>query len=144
MTVTDRMVLGFVFDENLEKVLLIKKLKPEWQNGLKNGIGGKVESFDSSVFDSIHREVLEESALDISEWKLVGSMNGQEGWRVDVFCTVYGGLYSDASSVTKEKVEWHDVDRLPSDIIPNLRWLVPMCKDFINNDNGFVSFSAVY
>lgn len=38
-------VLGFMFstEDRGQKVALIKKLKPKWQAGLLNGIGGKIE-----------------------------------------------------------------------------------------------------
>jgi hypothetical protein len=34
-------VLGFMFDEELRNVALIRKIKPKWQEGKWNGIGGK-------------------------------------------------------------------------------------------------------
>ncbi len=37
------MVAGFLFDESRERVVLIKKQKPEWQSGRLNGVGGKIE-----------------------------------------------------------------------------------------------------
>ena len=36
-------VLGFAFNKNFREVLLILKNKPQWQKGLYNGIGGKIE-----------------------------------------------------------------------------------------------------
>jgi 8-oxo-dGTP pyrophosphatase MutT (NUDIX family) len=46
-------------------VLLIRKAKPEWQKGLLNGIGGKLES-PESVMDCTIREFREETGL----WEL--------------------------------------------------------------------------
>lgn len=43
-------VLGFAFTpkdlKGNQKVVLIEKLKPEWQKGKFNGIGGKLEKDD--------------------------------------------------------------------------------------------------
>jgi 8-oxo-dGTP diphosphatase len=36
-------VCGFMFDQSRMRVLLIRKQKPDWQRGLLNGIGGKIE-----------------------------------------------------------------------------------------------------
>lgn len=36
-------VCGFMFDRDMERVVLIRKSKPQWQAGKLNGVGGKVE-----------------------------------------------------------------------------------------------------
>jgi 8-oxo-dGTP diphosphatase len=41
-------VLGFLFDPSQKDVVLIKKLKPEWQKGKLNGVGGKIEEGESA------------------------------------------------------------------------------------------------
>ena len=51
-------VLAFIFDENLEKVLLIQKQRPKWQAGLDNGIGGKIEEKETAI-NAIKREIFE-------------------------------------------------------------------------------------
>jgi 8-oxo-dGTP pyrophosphatase MutT (NUDIX family) len=38
-----RYVVGFALDEEEGTVLLVRKAKPEWQAGLLNGVGGKME-----------------------------------------------------------------------------------------------------
>ncbi|MEM0912381.1 MAG: hypothetical protein AAGJ37_15510 [Pseudomonadota bacterium] len=35
--------LGFIFDQTLEKVLLVLKKRPAWQAGKLNGVGSKAE-----------------------------------------------------------------------------------------------------
>lgn len=56
-------VAGFAFDKSLENVLMIRKTKPEWQAGLLNGIGGKIESYDHDVWAAQSREFWEETGL---------------------------------------------------------------------------------
>lgn len=51
---------AFAFCE--ESVLLVRKAKPEWQKGLLNGIGGKVEPGES-VLEATVREFKEETEL---------------------------------------------------------------------------------
>lgn len=46
-----------------EDVLLIRKAKPDWQKGLLNGIGGKMEPGDINVLDTTRREFVEETGL---------------------------------------------------------------------------------
>ena len=50
-------VTGFMFSQDLLNVGLIKKLKPKWQSGLYNGIGGKIEH-DESPYEALARELL--------------------------------------------------------------------------------------
>ena len=54
--------VGFIFNKDLSKVLLIHKTKPEWQAGRINGIGGKVEDGEEYV-DCMVREAEEETGI---------------------------------------------------------------------------------
>lgn len=78
-------VLGFMFSEDKKEILLIEKLQPEWQNGLLNGIGGKVEECESHK-KAIIREFREETALLTSwtSWKLFGEMRCSD-WAVHLY-----------------------------------------------------------
>ncbi|WP_164969449.1 hypothetical protein [Halarcobacter ebronensis] len=48
-------VTGFLFTKDFKHVVLIKKLNPEWQRGLFNGVGGKVEENEKPC-DAMSRE----------------------------------------------------------------------------------------
>ena len=50
-----RYVAGFMFDSSYENVLLIRKTKPKWQEGLLNGVGGKIEPGEKEL-DAMKRE----------------------------------------------------------------------------------------
>jgi 8-oxo-dGTP diphosphatase len=56
-------VVGFLFSENLEEVLLIKKARPDWQRGKLNGVGGKIEKTDASPAAAMAREFEEETGM---------------------------------------------------------------------------------
>jgi 8-oxo-dGTP pyrophosphatase MutT (NUDIX family) len=64
-----KMTVGFLFSN--EKVLLVKKEKPNWQKGYWNGIGGKLLP-DEAPLAGMRREFHEETALDVpddaNEW----------------------------------------------------------------------------
>jgi hypothetical protein len=55
-----RFVLGFVFDFEAKKVLLVLKNRPDWQTGLLNGLGGKIEA-DETPLEAMEREFKEET-----------------------------------------------------------------------------------
>ena len=56
--------LGFCFNEKKDKVVLIKKRRPDWQKGLLNGIGGKINPNENDHEAQV-REFFEETAIDI-------------------------------------------------------------------------------
>lgn len=121
--------LGFIFNANRSKVLLVHKLNPEWQRGKLNGIGGKCEPGEDALSCMV-RETFEESALEISakQWTRLGVMTGLN-WSTEVFACTYDGDESDARKNDKEEVEWFWINELPANVISNLRWLIPLALD---------------
>lgn len=102
-------VLGFMFNEDLTKVVLIEKTKPDWQKGLLNGVGGKIEPFEQGI-DAIIREVEEECGLKSAwfDWKYGLSMKSDD-WQVEVFYTNYLDI-NQIQTLTEEVVGIYDVD----------------------------------
>lgn len=126
-------VLGFIFNDK-NQVLLMTKLAPEWQIGLLNGIGGKIEPEEMADV-AIAREASEEINCPPLEWNLAGLIIGSLGadWSVMVYCAEYNG---EITAKEREQVDWYDCHNLPENIINNLNWLVPMCKNRLTN-KGF-------
>lgn len=125
-------VLGFCFNEAKDRVALIEKLKPEWQKGFYNGIGGKIEDGESS-YCAMSREFKEETGVDIdvTEWELIGKLDGDE-FCVWIFRTFTDLMYN-VASMEKEQVRILMISELPyKNVIPNLHWIIPSCliKDF--------------
>jgi 8-oxo-dGTP diphosphatase len=56
-----RMVVGFLFADS--DVLLVQKMKPDWQKGFWNGVGGKDEDGEEPI-DAMVREFREETKID--------------------------------------------------------------------------------
>lgn len=128
-----RYTLGFLFNRDLSRVLLIHKLSPAWQKGKINGLGGKFEKAETYQ-ECIVREVKEETGLVTQNktWTKVGELRSSKFY-VDVLSGVYSGQEADAKTLEKEKIEWFAVDQLPDNIMGNLSWLVPLCLDTIKN-----------
>lgn len=135
-------VVGFAFDLRMSKVALIRKNRPEWQAGLLNGIGGKIERVKGGgriaeePIDAMRREFKEETGFPMFNWNDVGIVYG-ENWKMHVFyaCTPDIGALR---SPTDEVVEIHDTENLPSGTVPNLSWLIPLCMC-----NGIKTFDIV-
>ena len=101
MTVT-QMVLGLAFDD-LDRVALIRKLRPDWQAGKFNGIGGKVEADETSC-EAMSREFMEETGVHVNvlSWRHIGFM-WAPSWHVDIF-TYKGAEISQVKTCTDESV----------------------------------------
>lgn len=135
--------VAFIFNPTLEKILLIHKLRPDWQVGKLNGIGGKFKKGEHSLACVI-REVKEEASLSTKKEKWVHLGNiGSDMWKVDFFTYIYEGDLSDAKSGRDEQVEWFDVKNLPPYVVPNLRWLIPLALDKLQH-NEFSECSVSY
>jgi 8-oxo-dGTP diphosphatase len=126
-------VLGFIFDANAERVLLIEKLRPEWQAGRLNGIGGKIEGREKSLAAMV-REAFEECHLSSRtiDWLPVATLQSKE-WYIEVFTTTHSQNPHILHTKTDEFVSWVEVHKLPGNIIPNLSWLIPLSKDVLQN-----------
>ena len=111
-------VAGFLFSPDEKEVLLIQKNRPDWQRGKLNGIGGHVEPVESRV-EAMKREFL-------NSWQECVSLHG-DGWLVHFYYS-FGDL-SAAKTMTDEKVQAYSVSKLPDNIIPNLKYLIPIRLD---------------
>jgi len=134
-------VLGFMFDSSFDRVLLIKKNKPEWQAGKLNGVGGKVERFETGP-KAMVREFKEETGVDTSEsdWKYFLNMIGSD-WCVMCFACI--GPIEKAISITDEKVfPVHiasSIHHHNNFLIENIPWLVQLAIDVLKRGRPHIS-----
>jgi 8-oxo-dGTP diphosphatase len=141
-------VLGFCFNVQLDKVVLIRKSRPEWQRGRLNGVGGKIKKNETPL-QAMQREFREEAGWDgpvgwkqfgilSGEWKQIG-IPSESSWEVHLF-------YAQNSSIIpynecpEGDVSTHHVHVVVgnersqnSRPLPNLRYLIPMA---INHASG--------
>lgn len=131
--------IGMLYTEDFQKVLLIKKTKPQWQAGNYNFPGGKVEPGEPPRI-SVSREFREETNLKIPShvWKAVGSIyNGDSGYRVLIFAGIYKPeIHGETISLTDELTAWYQCAFLPKNIITNLNWLVPLGANYLAQGNN--------
>jgi 8-oxo-dGTP diphosphatase len=123
-----RYVLGFAFFQN--KVVLIRKNRPEWQAGKLNGVGGKIEPTDQNAFAAMAREFYEEAGVLLRphRWRHVLLMEWPDA-QVFVMSALLTPSEADCvRTKTDEEVSWHS--DIPDDVIPNLRYIVPLCMEY--------------
>jgi len=125
-------VCGFMFSEDKSKVVLIEKNRPNWQEGKLNGVGGKVELFETAP-QAMIREFKEETGVEVLQWNRLITLVSESYDFVCDFYFCFGNIYK-CYSTTDEIIQYVDVNDLPKNVIPNLIWLIPMCLDpFLNN-----------
>lgn len=95
-------VLGFLFNDNGE-ILLIMKNRPPFLKGMINGIGGKTEPGEETI-DALIREYREETGLDVSQATWINFANMVfEDATVECFCA-HKYDFSEYRTLTDERI----------------------------------------
>lgn len=137
--------LAFIFNTDLTKVLLIKKQKPLEHKGLLNGLGGKLEVGESHI-ECLIREIEEEAVIKTtkSDWTFVGKMSWTT-WNVTVWTMI---CEDEKPHFPDPNVDWYPVSAVPTNIISNLDWLIPLSLDInnkkLNNEETLPSIEVLY
>lgn len=131
-------VVGFLFSEDRERVVLIRKNRPDWQKGSLNGVGGHVNPGETYA-EAMRREFLEEAGLDVPDWEEVATVECPNV-RV-VFFRAFGGFEGvkvGLNSVTDERIRLAFVGNLSiggrivlanQGIVWPTAWVIGMCLD---------------
>ncbi len=130
-----RYVVGFIFSPDFEKVVLIRKDRPEWQRGLLNGIGGKVEPYEDELTAMV-RECSEETGINIPQEKWTRFAHFVNEHAVIDFYFVKSELWHLARTMETEMVAYYLTYTLPAlSTIPNLQWLIPLAVNWDKQNN---------
>jgi 8-oxo-dGTP diphosphatase len=117
------------------KVALIRKIRPSWQSGKLNGIGGHIEDGELPTAAMV-REFEEETGYrtTATQWWPFCILEG-ENFVVHFFASY--GVLKELKSTTDEEVVVFPISEITAEnAIPNLTWLVPMARE--------ISSSSVY
>lgn len=116
-------VLGLIFNKSSENILLIEKLRPEWQKFRWNGIGGKIEEGETPN-DAIHREANEEVGRSyVFEHVITFTC---PGGTVYVYKSIFPEEDIPFKQIEDENLSIWSLDDLPISMMGNLRWLIPL------------------
>lgn len=135
-------VVGLLFDTSGSAVALIEKKKgPAALIGTWNGIGGKIEQYEHPDI-ATSREFEEETGVktDPSAWNKFLELSGTD-WKVYFyFCR---NTYALDSVITREEenIEVFELEDLPRNLAPNLRWIIPMA---LNHTKDHVKVYSVF
>ena len=116
-------VAGFALSDR-GTVLLIQKLKPEWQRGKLNGVGGSIEPGETPA-EAMVREFSEETGLvtEPSYWAHFATVTTpvSKVWFFAADLDIEHAKTTTAETVFEVPLDT-DWDRMT----PNLRWLLPL------------------
>lgn len=123
-------VVGFAFNADRSKVVLIRKNRPQWQAGKLNGPGGKFIEGETPE-QCMCREFIEETGVQTleSDWHYFTKIIGRDG---DVyFFRMFDDKVLKAVSHTDEEVVILDVkyDLIAQHSLSNLVWLIGIALD---------------
>lgn len=136
-------VVGFMFNEKKDKVLLIRKNRPKWQKGRLNGVGGHIEEYDLNENQAMIREFREETNILHYGWKhfanIIRNNYDDKDYNVYFYYSISDIMY-EYENATDEVIEIVSLDSFPrNDVIYNLNWLI-----FIALDKSVVEPVIVY
>jgi len=127
-----RYVVGFMFTEDRQQVLLIRKAKTRdglgWMLGRLNGIGGMLAEKENP-FLAMSREFEEETGLFVNplDWQWCGRYARQDSHEVIAFRLFSDAARKETQSSDEGSIFLHRVDEVPFlPHVDNLRWLLPL------------------
>jgi len=123
-------VLGFVFNRNRDKVLLIEKNRPDWAAGHWNGIGGKVEHEINGRLETpdeaMLRECAEEMKMDGAGFEHVITMLC-DGGTFFVYRTFCNKDEIPFTQIEDEILKVWPVAHLPENLMASCKWMIEIC-----------------
>ncbi len=129
-------VLGFLFSETLEEVLLIEKIISEWQTKKFNGISGKIELNEFPI-EAMIREFKKETGLEINEWNQFVTIIKENEYIIYCFYAIDNILnYFENKTDRKLQIFYtYEINIENKSLMSNISWLIPMAIDKILNDD---------
>jgi 8-oxo-dGTP diphosphatase len=121
-------VLALLFTADGQRVALMRRIRPAWQAGRINALGGKLGAQESAR-EGASREVREEAGVEIP----AGAWEEMLIWEDPIYRLHVVRAFHDGAeavrTVEDQDVFLADSARLPAGVIDNLRWLVPLARD---------------
>jgi len=128
-------VAGFLFSNDLQHVVLIRKKRPAWMAGFCNAVGGHIERDEIPVV-AMTREFMEEAGLFISKWSEYTTLHTRGGIIHWYWATAGVATLHASKTQTDEEIQVYLVEHVLMGKVAamtNLNWLIGMA---INSARG--------
>lgn len=126
-------VMGFIFSAKRDKVLLVKKKRPEWQTGKWNAIGGKIDDTDVNPLAAMQRESSEETGMQLN-WEHCITFVCPGGTvfvyrAIDNLNCTHENFCNEIhyKQIEDETLKVWRVELLPNNSDADLKWLIAVC-----------------
>lgn len=120
-------VVCLLFNDDLSEVCLIEKNRPDWQKGLLNGPGGKIEPGETIV-EAATREFKEETGVCVTSWaQLCMKKAHNNSYQVNFLVAADSNLLKLVRSTTDEQVGVRTVKFIdPLKLVSSIEWVLPL------------------
>lgn len=123
-------VLGFAFNSDRSKVVMIKKSRPAWQAGKLNGIGGKIDPGEDALTAMI-REFAEECGVETAtdDWHSFAKLTALDG---EVICyRLFDDKILAARTIEDQEIVLIDTNMnlIAQHGLPSVLWLIGIALD---------------
>lgn len=142
-------VAGFLFGPAQHYVVLIRKMRPDWQRGRLNAIGGKVEP-DEETIDAMVREFQEETGAHIpkEKWDHFATLSSPndmrddfllEGWECHMYRSFDGNMLKCFTQPAEDGLEPEPIEIIPvyqaklltaTQALSNVPWLIGLALNY--------------
>lgn len=128
----------FALNSRYSEVVLVRKNRPAWQNGLLNAVGGKVDA-DETYLQCAIREFKEETSVDISEYPIhhFADLVGVD-YKIGFFLVILDDTaFYECKTTESEQIDRYDINEILTsqyDIVNNTPFMLSICMDFINSE----------
>ena len=143
-----RYVLGFCFSPSMRSVVLVKKMRPSWQAGYLNGVGGKVEHMESFE-DAMQREFSEEAGyFGPLKWVRFGTLCCPETevalfWsRIEVVPLPFHVHQGEVVSAHFVDIVLQKGESQGCPVVPDLSYFLPMALHHVDNGDCFMEVTV--
>lgn len=137
LSVQEKYVLGFAFykaesgSQIGDRVVLVRKKRPQWQAGCLNGLGGKVEARETAN-EAMTREFQQESGVHVPEatWSYFATLEWPKA-KVNCYTVDLTETQTVCTRTDEEVVTVTVADALAgrTGLVMNSRWLIPLALD---------------
>lgn len=126
--------LGLAFCHQMRNIVLIRKVRPKWQAGRWNGVGGKIEEKETPLH-AMQREFWEETGVTGLDWHPLARVKGL-GWKMHVFQASSHDIFN-CRTMEEEEIRIFHVNHAMEEagLISSIRFYIPLA---IETGNGLV------
>jgi 8-oxo-dGTP pyrophosphatase MutT (NUDIX family) len=152
-TLVPHFVLGFMLTEDLKSVLLLKKSHPPAQKGKWNGLGGRVEVNDESIYAAMRREFKEEALGEGGEtWVHFATLTSDYNLPMVLHCFAAKGRFNFPNEFFDPALREEPLGIWPvlslqeqddkGQLVANCLWLIFMARSILSGREHSVGFSV--